>query len=324
METDEEIVKSGTETDEAVVKVEVIIDGENEVVLVKKEEAVTSDEEWMDVDDSAGHSDEGEPKSATKKPKILAGKADKKGIVKSAKKSPVKSAKKQTKKVSSAIVDREESHVESMKLPTRVAQTPTKRSLMEKTDEESDATPAKTPRRTARMSVMNSDIMELKKLKSGQKHSKGEIEVVIEDHVGVEKGRRRKKTNETDVGKSMDEQSEISTSGKKKGKGQKLAKASVEESLGDMELIDIQIPESSAKKKSNVSSGESAGSKKTENKIISEETESSSGKKMKTAGNQSLLKNTARKSGPSAQERLNMKITQRIKEKRKSHHIDSE
>ena len=288
-DSDDEIVQNGTDTEEPVLKVKVDIDGQDELILVKRETAVTSDEEWMDVEDSAGHSEEEEPIPATKKSKTKSGKGDKEDMTKSSKKSPVKSTKKQTKKGSIETV-------EGMKLPTKVAQTPTKRSLRNNTDEVSDETPVKTPRRTARMSVVNSDIEELKKLKSGQ--SKGDIEVVIEENVGVEQKRKRRKTNEIAVGKSVDGQSEALASGKKKTKGQK---TSVEDSLiGDIE----------------------SGNKKSKSKISLEKGGSLGGKLLADAG--SRLKNTARKSGPSAQERLNLKITQRIKDKRKSQNVDSE
>ena len=262
---------------------------------------MTSDEEWMDVEDNAEHSEEEDPiplakKSPGKGLKERTSSA-KKSPSKSTKKTPVKSTKKQNKKGSSKTIEEAESQVESMKLPTKVAETPTKRSLRSNMEDVSDTTPVKTPRRTARMSVVNSDIEELKKLKT-----KGEIDIVIEENVGVE---LKRKTNEKSAEKSANEQIETSVSGKKKAKGKK---ASVEDSVEDGEFLGKQTPES--------------GKKTSKSKISFEKSGSLGGKLLADAG--SKLKTTARKSGPSAQERLNMKIAQRMKDKRKSQSVDSE
>ena len=301
-DSDNEYEQTGTDTEqpdteEPVLKVKVDIDGKDELILVKRETAVTSDEEWMDVEDDADHSEEEDPIPSAKK---LPGKgakertsSAKKSPAKSTKKTPVKSTKKQNKKGLSKTIEEAESQVESMKLPTKVAETPTKRSLRSSVDDVSDTSPVKTPRRTARMSVVNSDIEELKKLKT-----KGEIDIVIEENVGVEL--KRRKTNEKDV-----EQIEVLASGKKKSKGKK---ASVEDSVEDSEFLGKQTPES--------------GKKTSKSKISLEKSGSLGGKLLADAG--SRLKTTARKSGPSAQERLNMKIAQRMKDKRKSQNVDSE
>lgn len=277
----------------------------------------------MDEEDSA-YTDEERQISASKKSLL--------------KKSPVNSRKKLSKKGSVLSASGDETSSSSIKPPVQATKK-VDRSLSSSDDFDEGVSPVKQSRKTARMSIENSDIMELKKLKSAKKSSKA------------------KKAESKNSSKKLNMKAAKGIKGGKRVK-KNIMKTSITDEVDHPKDSDSQMMKSSSKKRTNVTAAsldmeKNVKSRKTKRKVTSSETDASAGKKMKKSGGvnnkekasfsfESSIKNISkgsrkkaggklkkspkkgesggqaavRKEEPSAQERLHMKLTQRIKEKR--------